>query len=56
MLYINLFPANELFLGARISRVNIVNKSESYNPDKEYPTHYLVEVGLIFFTLTWRSS
>lgn len=56
MLYVSLFPRNEIYLGLRISQVSKVSNLSSYNPEKEYPSHYVVELGFIFVTFTWRSS
>lgn len=55
MLYIKPFPRHDLFLGVRISECTKL-ESFHFNPEKEYPTHYVVEVGLLFVIFCWRSS
>jgi hypothetical protein len=55
MIYIKFFPKYEIFLGFRITEATKLD-SFNFNPEKEYPTHYVVEVGLLFVTFTWRSS
>lgn len=56
MLYISMFPRQEIFFGFRITHNPLIDDVRNYDPNKEYPMHYVVEMGFLFFTITWRQK
>lgn len=45
---IKLLSTDEIFLGIRFSITKLVTDLKSYNPDKEYPRAYALDIGFIF--------
>lgn len=55
MVYLKLFPKNEMLIGLNISHLQLLESlDEKYDPEKEYPSQYVIDIGLFFMIITIR--
>lgn len=55
---IKLLTQDEIFLGLRFGIHKIVNDLTRYNPEKEYPKAYILDIGFLLgsIELTFKGS
>ena len=55
---INLFTRDEIFLGIRFGITKVVSDLTRYNPEKDYPKAYILDIGFLIgsIEITYKGS